>query len=342
MWILPGAAREHVRVARGLAFLPLTVSLFSTGELTYAKVRAITRVATPENEELLVHYARAATASQLERIVRGYRRAGELEETNTAYARRSLSWSFDGEGGHMLTVRMTAEEKAVTEKALEEAASDVPSGTGEGRLVDAFVAMARSYLASDIKESSDAFLVNLNVTAETLADDADGECDVDGHDICPETARRLSCDAPVVVSLLDRDGVVLEQGRKSRLFTGPARAAVMKRDRGTCIFPGCEHRKWVDVHHIWHWTKGGPTDPWNGAVLCGFHHRLVHEGGFSLDHDFVFRTPTGDVVPDRPQPVHNTATLPKVRADACVSEGNGAPFDLADAVTWLSEGLSMP
>ena len=72
--LTPRSAREHVRVARGLRELPLTHAAFASGELSYAKVRALTRVATPANEQELLGLARACTASQLERVVRAYRR----------------------------------------------------------------------------------------------------------------------------------------------------------------------------------------------------------------------------------------------------------------------------
>lgn len=130
---------------------------------------------------------------------------------------------------------------------------------------------------------------------------------------------------------------MLKKGRKTRLFTGATRAAVIKRDRGTCIFPGCTHTKWVDVHHINHWSRGGLSDPENGAVLCDFHHRLVHEGGYSLDHDFVFRTPEGHVVPPKPPITQAPDRCPIrwVKHNACVSRGNGGRFDLADTVTCM-------
>jgi hypothetical protein len=70
------AAREHVRVARSLPELPLVREAFAAGELSYCKVRAITRVATPETEDYLVNLGRHATGAQLEKLVRGYRGRG--------------------------------------------------------------------------------------------------------------------------------------------------------------------------------------------------------------------------------------------------------------------------
>ena len=64
---------EHVRVAHALEALPLVVEAFGTGRISYSKVRAITRVATPATEAQLLEWADHATASQLERIVAGRR-----------------------------------------------------------------------------------------------------------------------------------------------------------------------------------------------------------------------------------------------------------------------------
>src|SRR5882724_1512034 len=77
----PGAARERVRVARALGSLPLLAAALARGELSYAKVRALTRVATPETEERLLAVGRAGTAAHVERIVRGWRRVDRIAET---------------------------------------------------------------------------------------------------------------------------------------------------------------------------------------------------------------------------------------------------------------------
>src|SRR5882724_2433502 len=76
----PGAARERVRVARALGTLRLLAQALARGELSYAKVRALTRVATPETEERLLAVGRAGTAAHVERIVRGWRRVDRIAE----------------------------------------------------------------------------------------------------------------------------------------------------------------------------------------------------------------------------------------------------------------------
>ena len=80
MGLDPGAARERVRVARALGTLPLLAHALARGELSYAKVRALTRVATPETEERLLAVGLAGTAAHVERIVRGWRRVHRLAE----------------------------------------------------------------------------------------------------------------------------------------------------------------------------------------------------------------------------------------------------------------------
>src|SRR3954465_4958403 len=80
----PGAAREKVRVARALGVLPAIDRVFAEGRLSYAQVRAVTRIATPENEQRVVDIALAATGAQLERICRGFRKATAPHQVHAA------------------------------------------------------------------------------------------------------------------------------------------------------------------------------------------------------------------------------------------------------------------
>src|SRR5256885_7042342 len=97
----PGAARERVRVAHALGTLPLLARALARGELSYAKVRALTRVATPETEERLLALGRAGTAAHVERIVRGWRRVdrqAQARETARPPAKPALILHQDGDG----------------------------------------------------------------------------------------------------------------------------------------------------------------------------------------------------------------------------------------------------
>ena len=82
----PRAAQEHVRVARALAELPVTHREFARGQLSFSKVRALTRFVTPDREEGLVQLARHTTANQLERIARAHGVAGRAVDPDRARA----------------------------------------------------------------------------------------------------------------------------------------------------------------------------------------------------------------------------------------------------------------
>ncbi|MET8261310.1 DUF222 domain-containing protein [Micromonospora sp. NPDC005205] len=103
-----------------------------------------------------------------------------------------------------------------------------------------------------------------------------GALDV-GLRLTPDTVRRLACDAAVLPAVLGGAGQVLDVGRQRRLITGPLRRALVLRDGG-CAFPGCDRpARWCAAHHIRHWADGGPTSLDNAVLLCGHHHRHVHQ-----------------------------------------------------------------
>ena len=113
--ISPGTAREKVRVAQALPALPKVCESFAAGRLSYSKVRAITRVATPENEELLVRYGESATAAQLETVLRGYRHVHRLEEAREAalqHEQRYLRSWIDEEGYLRIEARYPVDDGA--------------------------------------------------------------------------------------------------------------------------------------------------------------------------------------------------------------------------------------
>jgi hypothetical protein len=116
-----GAARERVRVARALGGLPLLAQALARGELSYSKVRALTRVATPETEERLLAVGRAGTASHVERIVRGWRlvdRKAEARDAAKQHASRELWMYPDSDGMVLIRGRLTPEVGALLTQAL--------------------------------------------------------------------------------------------------------------------------------------------------------------------------------------------------------------------------------
>jgi Domain of unknown function (DUF222)/HNH endonuclease len=103
-------------------------------------------------------------------------------------------------------------------------------------------------------------------------------------DVPIETVKRLLCDCSTVLVAEDADGNPLDVGRKQRTVSTPLRRALYARDRG-CTFPGCHRRRYLDGHHLKHWINGGETNPDNMTLLCTHHHRMLHEGGFSIVKD---------------------------------------------------------
>jgi hypothetical protein len=105
---------------------------------------------------------------------------------------------------------------------------------------------------------------------------------VSGEPLHPVSLTRIACDVHVRPLLLDSEGVVVDLGRTRRLFSAQQRMLLAARDRG-CRWPGCQRPPGhADAHHITSWLDGGATDVSNGLLLCRFHHRLVHEGGWQV------------------------------------------------------------
>jgi hypothetical protein len=123
----------------------------------------------------------------------------------------------------------------------------------------------------------------------------------DGPAVASETARRLACDAEIVVAQRGPDGAI-DHGRKRRVVSPALRTSLERRD-GHCRFPGCSRRHGAQAHHVVHWAHGGPTDKDNLVLLCRFHHRLVHEEGFTIAREggtLSFVRPDGRPVPQVP------------------------------------------
>jgi 5-methylcytosine-specific restriction endonuclease McrA len=316
-----GAARERVRVARALGSLPRLAEALSRGELSYAKVRAVTRVATPETEERLLAVGRAGTACHVERIVRGWRRVdqiAEARETTQRHKSRALHVYQDEDGMVVIRGRLTPEAGAVLMQALAAAREtlyhrtrleDVSAETSMAQQqADALTLLAETALHHGIDPGApgERYQVVVHVDAPVLADsEAPGQSVLDGGThVSAETSRRLACDATRVVMRHDPDGRIVEVGARTRTIPPALRRALHHRDRG-CRFPGCGVSL-TQGHHIRHWAQGGPTTLSNLALLCRRHHRAVHEEGYRVerqpDGELRFRRPDGRPVPDVPLP----------------------------------------
>jgi len=296
-----GAAREKVRVAKAVAQLPLLSGALQRGEISYAKVRALTRVATPENEARLLHVAYAGTAAQVERLARAWRRCDRIMEerqVERAHLSRTVTTYVDEDGMVVFRARLTPELGAVVQRALEAASerlfqesrhaaapeSVTEEITSAQRRADALALLAESALDNGLDRgtSADRYQVVMHVEGpvdapveQAVLELADG-----GIHVSAETSRRLSCDAALVVMRESPDGSVLDVGRKTRTIPTAIRRALDARDQ-RCRFPGCTASR-CDAHHIEHWADGGATALDNLVLVCRRHHRLVHEGGWDV------------------------------------------------------------
>ena len=492
-----GAAREKLRVATALADLNHVSAAMARGQLSYSKVRALTRVASPATEAPLLAVALCATAAQVERLVRAWRRVdrdAQPDAEQVLLASRTLSMQVDEDGMVVLRGRLPPEVGAVLLRAVEAAMEQVPA-TAEGdeptiaqRRADALGLVAESALAGglDPGNPADRFQVTVHVQADALpARDpaeagprvaaetrevnltpsepgaltrnlvaahaameqrgglgADGElvpgvaaesarsprgtsghesrsvdtagrlplceesapCPSDATDredrhegiarrpslseqatiaaphvsaetfeineaaferVDPETdldagqavieqagglhlgkeaARRVACDAGLVVLCHAADGQVLDVGRRSRTVPSAMRRALLSRDRGQCQFPGCESRH-CDAHHVEHWADGGETRLQNLVLACRFHHRALHEGGFRVvpgdtDGQFRFLRPDGEPLPAAP-PVSSWEGAPLAPTEARLAAA-GVRIDPHTATPeWYGESLDL-
>jgi hypothetical protein len=346
-----GAAREKVRVAHALEKLPRIAAAMAQGRLSYSKARALTRVACEKTEEYFLNIALHGTASHVEKLVRCYRRAQESEELSREAQQqttRKVSYFYDEDGSLVLKARLPAEIGALVIKALDAAVndstvSDVSAETGAkqtacgmvvtvseerpswgARRADALGRIAESFLqhGAEALSGGDRHQIVVHVDAETLREGGAGRCELeDGPSLPAETVRRLACDASIVSVLEDAEGEPLNVGRKTRNIPPALRRALNARDRG-CRFPGCSNTRYVDAHHVHHWSKGGETKLSNLVQLCRFHHRQVHEGNVVVqvldDGALRFVRPGGEtfdsVAPDHTQPLSDWQQLPAEHA----------------------------
>lgn len=283
-------AHDHVRVGHLLARLPLTVAAFERGELSYSKVRALTRIASPEIEAELVELARTATAAQLERIVS----AAVVAATPPAEVaeHRGLHLRSEELLGQV-RARLLPEQLAVVEAAVDASVAAMPVDECSAeqslavRRADALVAICEEYLSRHEQVSrpgEDRQQLVLHVDADVVAGRKAAALEGSGLLLHPDTARRLACDCQVLV-LFERDGVTIGAGRRTRTISKRMRRALQRRSRGMCEWPGCDHRWHLQAHHIWHWEDGGPTELGNLVNLCWTHHHAVHDRGFRVCRD---------------------------------------------------------
>jgi Domain of unknown function (DUF222)/HNH endonuclease len=207
-----GTAREHVRVARALRDLPVIQGEFAAGRLSYAKVRALTRIATPDNEAGLAEIAGPMTGNQLERFARAHRQVSQADDAATR-VRRRLTWRTEDDGSLAGTFRLPPLQAAVLLKALRAAVGDLehphdaadadvsaetptrrkPGSETSTSLADALVAISEAFLAGKIAvaEDPDVYQVIVHLGTDAVLPPTPDEAPADVSAETPEPDPRI-------------------------------------------------------------------------------------------------------------------------------------------------------
>jgi hypothetical protein len=282
-------ARRWIAAAHALEHLSDLARAFSTGELGIDKVVELARFASFESEAGLIRWAQFVSCAAVRRRADlEVRRA--IDDVREAERGRFLNWWHLDDGNRLgLEAEFPAAQGAVVASALQRVTDTLPVMPGEedpsyadARRADALVAVCSSRLADDADPDRATVVVHARIG--DLAGTGGSAALEDGGRIHPETARRLLCDGRVQTVLEDQHGEPLRLGRLSREPSASMIRLLRYRD-AECRFPGCGARRFTQAHHIVWWGDGGPTDLDNLVLVCFFHHRLVHEHGWTVRRD---------------------------------------------------------
>ncbi|MEZ5211460.1 HNH endonuclease signature motif containing protein [Gordonia sp. (in: high G+C Gram-positive bacteria)] len=316
-------AQEHVRVARSLRELPKIHDAFAAGELSYAKVRAVSRVASPDREEELLSFARAATAKQVEKMCGAIRKSdskdsegGPVPPLPESWGR--WKWNYDGtlsvslrlnpvDGAHFLAAIVRAEydrtrgadDPELPSSPVESSSPVEPVETTgyvdtrrdlwrnvPGNIAPAVTAMADTMIAG-------LAMPEVAAGAEILIHQIDDEASLDeGPGLRSAEREEMSCGASVRAIGHEIGSTVTVGGRRTgpvlwwgrkRRVPNAALVRTILMRDRTCQAPGCTRTRHLHIHHVIPWSAGGTTDPDNLILLCGSHHRALHHGAFSIE-----------------------------------------------------------
>ncbi len=279
-------ARQLVDVARRLVDLPELSARFADGTLSIDQVESISKIATPDTEDDAIAEALGMTNAQLDHAARRANPPSGADE-RSVHERRALylQWNLDEselKGG----LRLPGPEGKVFQEAVEGAADQIPENPETGtfdpypqRLADGLVHMVGTTSTGPATAPTP---VTVFADLDALTTDVRGVAELGGGVLIPnETARMLCCDA-VVETVISNENVTVGIGRRNRAIPAWLRRLVVYRDEGRCQFPGCRNTHWLQIHHIEHWALGGKTDLDNLILLCGYHHRFIHQKGWHI------------------------------------------------------------
>ena len=278
-------ARERIRVGRALRSLPRIEGALVSGDLSYSKVREVTRVATPGDESTWLDLASTLPMRTLERRVVEATGKGSPARTGDPAPLRWCTPEIVE-----VSLRLPAEVWALLQRAMEGARR---ASEGSLRDAEALAAVARDALE---RQNTDADTTDPRHTVVLYECQSCLRAEVDTGagplEMGAGAAATLGCGARV--RDLRTEGRIVRRG-------GPLPKAIERavrlRDRNGCRVPGCRRRRYVDVHHIAFQSEGGEYSRSNCVCLCTTHHGLLHDGRLRIEGDaegdLVFRDATG-------------------------------------------------
>ncbi len=342
--------RERVRVGRALRQLPQVEAAFVGRELSYSRVREVTRVAEPHTEAHWLGLARTLDMRALERSVAAARASGSGAPDSGSEGRQGtcgrpgldtpIRTEWLSQDALRVSLELSAEAWALLERALE-GVRRAAAGTLSD--AEALAAVARDALSSQTRDP-DASDPRRSVVIYECRSCASSALDtgVGLLELPPAAAAAIACGGTEID--LATEGRAVRRGGP---LPSAIRRAVMLRDHCRCRVPGCNRRRYVDVHHIIPQASGGVHSRKICLVLCTTHHRLLHEGKLQVTGDadgelsFLdargepFAVPSGEAAGGGAHAAARDATLTtspqELRPDA---SSHADPSDTPDDVAW--------
>lgn len=280
-------ARHWVLVAERSPEMPETMRRLSTGEVSIDAAVIIARHGASDNEAELAELATDITTEELTRIAKDMRPPDDPDDIEEREFIKELHWFRDERNGWWwIDGRLPLADGIVVETALQRTMDRMQSKHFNGqwirhdiRAAEALIELAGVNLDAD--RDPDRATVVVHITQPQMPEQPQLTVIENGPAIGIAPAHRISCDARCQEVFHDRRGVVIGVGRTTRVVPQWLRRVVRGRDH-RCRFPACNRTRLLHIHHIRHWSKGGPTDLSNLITLCAHHHRLVHEYGWGL------------------------------------------------------------
>jgi hypothetical protein len=339
--VSPARARRLVAAARRLDGLPHVGALFGAGSLSEDQTAVIVRHTDADHDQQVAELAPSLTVPQLVRVLPSLPHAEPDpspddrppgDDAGASPIRRAVRFAHGDDGMWWCSMRLPSDEGARVQKALESGRDHEfrlrhphhcdgdRRDPGDVSWADALLRVLEAGL--DALDGTKGRTPGER-TQVILHLDADRQAPPRLHlgPVLPTgIADFLSCDSTVRY-LLMRRGRPLAMGRRQRTVTPRLRTAIEHRDGG-CRVPGCDRSRWLHIHHLVHWTRGGRTDPDNLVALCTVHHRMVHLGVLSIDGDperldgLGFTDDQGrQLRPAPPRPPHPDATAGEAAQD---------------------------